>query len=98
LPHRPVEGQTIERTGDEPFPPLCLDVLTQLQAGRLCEAAHLAARRLRAKGYPTVLPDGDWESLEMDLDSCRRMAGMLLIPVRQPGICAALTIKPVVNK
>jgi CRISPR-associated protein Csx17 len=94
LPHRPVEGQTIPRTGDEPFPPVCLDVLALLQAGRLPEAAQLAARRLRANGYPTALRDGDLRDSGMDLDQCQRLAGMLLIPVRQPGVCAALAVKP----
>jgi CRISPR-associated protein Csx17 len=94
LPHRPAEGRTRPRTGDEPFPPSCLDVFTLLQAERLCDAAQLAARRLRAKGYPTVLRDTDLQSLHMDPDQCRRLAGMLLIPVRQPGVCAALAIRP----
>lgn len=94
LPRRPVEGQTAARTGDEPFPGKCLDVLTLLQAGRLADAAVLAARRLRAKGFPTLLRDADLRTLEMDLDQCRRLAGMLLIPIRQPGVCAALAIKP----
>lgn len=94
LPHRPVEGRTVERTGDEPWPPSSLDVLTLLQAGRLSDAVQLAARRLQAGGYPAVLRDGDLRNLYMDLGQCLRMAGMLLIPVRQPGVCAALTIKP----
>lgn len=94
LPRRPVEGETAARTGDEPFPASSLDVLTLLQAGRLADAAVLAARRLRVKGYPPLLRDGDLQALKMDLDQCRRLAGMLLIPVRQPGVCAALAIKP----
>jgi CRISPR-associated protein Csx17 len=94
LPRRPVEGRTSRRTGDEPFPPSCLDVLTLLQAGRLPDAVQLSTRRLRAKGYPSVLRDSDLQSLNMDFDQCRRLAGMLLIPVRQPGVCAALVIKP----
>jgi CRISPR-associated protein Csx17 len=94
LPRRPIEGQTAARTGDEPFPAKCLDVLTLLQAGRLADAALLAARRLRAKGCPPLLRDGDLQALDMDLDLCRRLAGMLLIPIRQPGVCAALAIKP----
>ncbi|HMO16226.1 MAG TPA: type I-U CRISPR-associated protein Csx17 [Pirellulaceae bacterium] len=94
MPHRPVEGQTTPRTGDEPFPPTCLDVLTLLQAGRMGEAVQLAARRLRAKGYPTVLRDDDLTNLTMPADQCRGLVGMLLIPVRQPGVCAALAIKP----
>jgi len=94
LPRRPVERQTAQPVGDEPFPPKCLDVLTLLQAGRLADAAQLAARRLRAKGYPALLRDGDLRDLNMSPDQCQRLAGMLLIPVRQPGVCAALAIKP----
>jgi len=94
LPRRPVEGRTVPRTGDEPFPPVCLDVLAPLQAGRLPYAAQLAACRLRTKGYPTALRDGDLQTLDMDIDQCRRLAAMLLIPVRQPGLCAALAIRP----
>jgi CRISPR-associated protein Csx17 len=94
LPHRPAERRTVPRTGDEPFPPPCLDVLMLLQAGQLPDAARIAASRLRAKGYPTVMRDGNLRDLSMDPDHCRRLAGMLLIPVRQPGVCAALTIGP----
>ena len=94
LPRRPVERATVAHCGDEPFPPSCLDVVTLLQAGRLADAVQLAARRLRAKGYPPLLRDGDLQGLEMTFDDCRRLAGMLLIPVRQPGVCAAMAIKP----
>lgn len=94
LPRRPVEGQTARRTGNEPFPPACLDVLTLVESGRLSDAVQLAARRLRAKGYPAVLRDADIQALEMDLVECQRLAGMLLIPIRQPGVCAALATKP----
>lgn len=97
LPRRPVEGRTAARTGAEPFPPSCLDVLTLLQAGRLADAALLAARRLRAKGYPPLLRDDDLQTIDMDPDPCRRLAGMLLIPVRQPGVSAALAIKPEIS-
>jgi CRISPR-associated protein Csx17 len=94
LPHRPAEGRTVSRTGAERFPPTSLDVLTLVQAGRLGEAVQLAARRMQGKGYPTVLRDADPQALDMHLDQCRRLAGLLLIPVRQPGVCAALAIKP----
>lgn len=97
LPHRPVEGETVERTGEEPFPAMCLDTLTLLQAGRLADAVQLAARRLRAKGYPMVLRDGDIRTLAMNLVHGRRLTGMLLIPIRQPGVCAALAIRPQTN-
>ena len=32
LPRRPVERESVRRTGDEPFPPDCLDVLSLLEA------------------------------------------------------------------
>ncbi len=93
LPRRPVERESVRRTGDEPFPPDCLDVLSLLEAGRLADAVQLAARRLRAKGYPAVLRDVDLASLVTNFD-CRRLAGMMLIPVRHLGVSAALAIKP----
>ncbi len=83
----------MRRTGDEPFSPDCLDVLSLLEAGRLADAVQLAARRLRAKGYPAVLRDVDLASLVTNFD-CRRLAGMMLIPVQHPGVSAALAIKP----
>jgi CRISPR-associated protein Csx17 len=94
LPRRPVEGCTLGRSGAEPFPPVCLDILSLAEAGRVSEAAQLASRRLRAKGYPTVVRDPDIQALDLDVNQCLRLAGMLLIPVRQPGILAALAIKP----
>lgn len=93
LPRRPVEGEAAQRTGDEPFPPHSLDVLSLLEAEQLESAVQLAARRLRAKGYPAVLRDCDIASLPTQLD-CRRLASMMLIPVQNPGISAALAIKP----
>lgn len=93
LPRRPIEGEVARRTGDEAFPPDCLGVLSLLEAERLADAVQLAARRLRAKGYPAILRDADIASLPMRLD-CRRLAWMLLIPVQHPGVCAALAIKP----
>ena len=94
LPGRPLEGCTLGRSGAEPFPPVSLDILSLVEAGRAPEAAQLAARRLRAKGYPTVLRDPDMQALDLDADQSRRLAGMLLIPVHQPGVLAALAIKP----
>lgn len=93
LPRRPVERESSRRTGEEPFLRECLDVLTLLEAGRLADATQLAACRLRAKGYPSVLRDVDMASLVTNLD-CRRLAGMMLIPVRHPGVSAALAVKP----
>lgn len=93
LPRRPIEGESAQRTGEEPFAPECLDVLSLLEARRLAEAVQLAARRLRAKGYPAVLRDADMVSLVTNLD-CHRLASMMLIPVRHLGVSAALAIKP----
>ncbi|MBA3912929.1 MAG: type I-U CRISPR-associated protein Csx17 [Acidobacteriales bacterium] len=94
LPRRPVEGSTVWRSGDEPFPPMCLDVLTLVEAGHVSEAVQLVSRRLRAKGYPAVLREADMRALDLDSDQSRRLAGLLMIPVRQPGVLAALAIKP----
>jgi hypothetical protein len=94
LPRRPVSGLTAECSGSEPFPPDCLDVLTLIEAGRIADAALVAGRRLRAKGYPSVLREPDFRALEMDPIECRRLAGLLLIPIDQPGILAALAVKP----
>lgn len=92
LPRRPIEGVVARRTGDEPFPPDCLDVLSLLEAERLADAIQLAARRLRARGYPAILRDIDIVFLPTRLD-CRRLASMMLIPVKHPGISAALAIR-----
>ena len=107
LPRRPTERESVRRTGDEPFPPDSLDVLSLLEAGRLADAVQLAARRLRAKGYPSLLVDPGLdqrmrnanrptfaEELQMTPDQCRRLAGMMLIPARHTGVSAALAIKP----
>ncbi|MBK9168575.1 MAG: type I-U CRISPR-associated protein Csx17 [Bryobacterales bacterium] len=94
LPRRPAEGQTVQRSGDEPFPPACLDVLSLLEAARVSEAVRTAARRLAAKGYPTLLRDSDLDGLSLDADRCRRLAAMLLIPVRHAGVSAGLAVKP----
>jgi len=94
LPPRLAEGRTGIRAGNEAHPSACLDVLTLLESGRLAEATQLASLRLRAKGYPSALRDADIHSLRMVLDDCRRLAGMLMIPVRHMGVCAALAIKP----
>lgn len=93
LPPRPVEGDVARRTGDEQFPPHSLDVLSLLEAEQLERAVQLAARRLRAKGYPAVLRGCDIASLPTQLD-CRRLASMMLIPLAHPGVSAALAIKP----
>lgn len=94
LPRRPADRKLVVRTGDEPFPANSLDILTLLQAGRLSDALTLAVRRLRAKGYPSLLKEADFTSIDLDEVQCRRLASMMLIPIRLPGVCAALAIKP----
>jgi hypothetical protein len=73
-----------------------LRLLNLLLAGRSAEALQVAAWMLRAKGYPpivsdTVLATGEWS---LSVEGSQRMAGLLLVPVRQLGILAALSIKP----
>ena len=96
LPARPVEGKTVGRTGDEPYPPSEIEILNLLRAGRLREALQTAARKLRAKGYPPIFDMRDEALLELDMPQhkCRELAGMMLIPVRHVGVLASLTIKP----
>ncbi len=97
LPARPVERTIAVRSGTEPFPPNPLDILNLLLGGRASEAVSLAMRRLRVKGLPSILDvKGTDSSREIVFTprQCRRMAGMLLIPVRHPGVLAALVIKP----
>ena len=96
LPAPPIEGHLVARTGNEPFPNSPLSVLTLLLAGRSDEALLSATRSLRAKGYPAIvrddtLRDGEWKLSDED---CRRMAGLLLVPVRRAGLLAALCLKP----
>lgn len=96
LPTRPVEGRIARRTGEEPYPPHAPEILNLLQAGRLAEAVEIAARKLRAKGYPPIFDPASGNALELNMtrDDCHRLAGMLLIPVRYAGVLAALAIKP----
>lgn len=97
LPPRPIEGESVQRTGAEPYPPSAPEILRLLDANRLPEAVETAARKLRAKGYPTIFDPRQISSDEFDmpLSECRRLAGMLLIPVRHSGVLAALAIKPI---
>lgn len=96
LPARPIEGRPAGRSGEEPFPPAAPEILNLLQAGRLADAVEVAARRLGAKGYPTIIETRGRGAAELDMapEDCRRLAGMLLIPVRHAGVLAALAIKP----
>ncbi|WP_347257899.1 type I-U CRISPR-associated protein Csx17 [Methylocaldum sp.] len=96
LPALPAEGRTRGRTGEEPYPPLAPEILNLLRAGRLADTVAIAARKLRAKGYPSIFDphDADAAEVEMSSEDCRRLAGMLLVPVRHAGVLAALAIKP----
>jgi hypothetical protein len=98
LPVRPVEKSRdpIERTGKEPFPPAPNDVLSLLIAGQAGRAIEIAARKLRVKGYPPIVTDTMFAAGEFQLspDESRRLAGLLLVPVRHVGVLASLAIKP----
>ncbi len=96
LPAPPVEGRTAARGGDEPYPPQAPEILNLLAGGRLGDAVAIAARKLRAIGYPSIFDPRHADSAELDMspEDCRRFAGMLLIPVRHTGVLAALAIKP----
>ncbi|MBI4661862.1 MAG: type I-U CRISPR-associated protein Csx17 [Verrucomicrobia bacterium] len=96
VPARPVEEQTAVRSGTEPFPPGYLEIFRLLLAGRGREACNLSCRLLRARGYPTLLESrlGRAESLQLSSEECCRLAGLILVPVRHPGVLAGLVIKP----
>jgi len=100
LPARPVEGETVARSGAEPYPPSAPEILNLLQAGRLPEAVEIAVRKLRAKGYPAIFDPrlSDAPEMKMSTADCQRLTGLLLIPVRHPGVLAALAIKPQIGK
>lgn len=96
FPALPSEKGTAIRTGHEPFANPPLRLLNLLLAGRSAEALQAAARMLRAKGYPSIVPDsvlasGEWS---LSVDDSQRMAGLLLIPIRRSGVLAALSMKP----
>ncbi len=96
LPARPVERRTTKRTGEEPYPHESADVLNLLLAGRAQHALVRGAQKLKGKGYPPLAPDAALRSREFGLNPAdsRRLAGLLLIPVHNPGVLAALAIKP----
>jgi len=95
LPAVPKEKANRSCTGEEPYPNPPLRLLNLLLAGRSAEALQAAARMLRAKGYPSIVPDsvffnGEWS---LSNEDSQRMAGLLLIPVLRPGVLTALSIK-----
>lgn len=96
LPAPPSEKVTTHRSGEEPHGNSPLRLFNLLLAGRSAEAIQSAARMLRAKGYPSIVTDkipgsGEWY---LSLQDSQRMAGLLLIPIRRPGVLASLSIKP----
>jgi hypothetical protein len=96
LPALPNEKGTTIRAGHEPFSNPPLRLLNLLLAGRSAEAMQAAARMLRAKGYPPIVPDsiltsGEWS---LSTEDSQRMAGLLVIPVCHAGVLAAISIKP----
>ena len=92
LPARP----DAVRTGQEPYAPGNLHILNLLLAGRCEEACIAAARRLHAVGYPPLFATSESFSAGFALDSrtCRRLAGLLLIPITFAADLARLIIKP----
>jgi CRISPR-associated protein Csx17 len=95
LPPRPTV--TDSASGEEEYPPHAPEILNLLLAGRLGEALDTAARKLRAKRYPSVVPESAFRNGEfaMTATETRRLAGLLLVPVRRPSILVRLAIKPV---
>jgi CRISPR-associated protein Csx17 len=92
LPPRP--GQA--RSGDEPHAPGNLHILNLLMAGRDEEACTAAARRLHAVGYPPLFATSQSFSAGFALSTadCRRLAGLLLVPITFTADLARLIIKP----
>jgi CRISPR-associated protein Csx17 len=92
LPPRP--GQA--RTGKEPYAPGNLHIMNLLVAGRGDEACAAAARRLHAVGYPPLFATSQSFSPGFVLSTAdsRRLAGLLLVPIRFAADLARLIIKP----
>jgi len=93
LPPRP--GQA--RSGHEPHAPGNLHILNLLMAGRGEEACTAAARRLQAVGYPPLFATSRSFSAGFVLSTadCRRLAGLLLVPITFAADLARLIIKPI---
>jgi CRISPR-associated protein Csx17 len=95
LPPRPTPTGAAMRAGDEKFPPMAPEILNLLLAGKVSDALTVAARRLRAKGYPPIVPDRAFRTGEFTATTAEgpRLASLLLVPVRRPGILVRLAIK-----
>jgi CRISPR-associated protein Csx17 len=91
LPERP----GAKRNGQEPYAPGNLHILNLLLAGRGEEACTAAARRLHSVGYPPVFATSQNFSAGFAFDprDCRRLAGLLLVPISFATDLARLIIK-----
>jgi CRISPR-associated protein Csx17 len=92
LPARP----GARRMGQEPHAPGNLHILNLLLAGRGDDACIAAARRLHAVGYPPLFARSQNFSAGFALPprDCRRLAGLLLVPISFAADLARLIIKP----
>ncbi|HVZ37026.1 MAG TPA: hypothetical protein VG963_31590 [Polyangiaceae bacterium] len=92
LPPRPGRAWS----GDEPHAPGNLHILNLLIAGRGEEAFTAAARRLHAIGYPPLFATSRSFSAGFVLSTadCRRLAGLLLVPITFAADLVKLIIKP----
>jgi len=92
LPPRP----DVQRSGQEPYAPGNLNILNLLLAGRADDACTAAARRLHYAGYPPLFATSESFSAGFALShvECRRLAGLLLMPVTFASDLARLVIKP----
>ena len=91
LPPRP----DVEHRGQEPYAPGNLNILNLLLAGRADEACTAAARRLHHVGYPPLFATSQSFSAGFTLSyaECRRVAGLLLVPISFASDLARLIIK-----
>jgi len=92
LPSRPDDL----RSGKEPYAPGNLNILILLLAGRADEACTAAARRLHYAGYSPLFATSESFSAGFALshEECRRLAGLLLVPITFASDLARLVIKP----
>ncbi|MFQ3670469.1 MAG: hypothetical protein SNJ84_03315 [Verrucomicrobiia bacterium] len=90
LPPRP--GARVSE--ETPYAPGNLRMLTHLWCGDITSALKLAADRLHFVNYPPILRRFD-APMEYHLtpNDCRKLAGLLLIPVQNPFQLVQLTIR-----
>ena len=90
LPVRPGSSFAVER----PYSPGNLRIFNDLLSGDIQSALRIAAERLDSVNYPPILRRFD-APMEYHLESsdCRRLAGLLLIPIQNSFQLAQLTIK-----